>query len=82
MLGFLGFLVPKVHWGRKNMRKRFQKFGNAFDNLAKGVTEATLSNLLPSKQAVLNLATRWRSSTPDSCKTLLVLTWTKAFRSF
>ena len=78
----LDFLVPKVHWGKKNMWKKFQKFGKAFDNLAKGVTEATLSNLLPSKQAVLNLATRWRSSTPDSCKTLLVLTWTKAFRSF
>ena len=72
MLGFLGFLVPKVHWGRKIMWKKFQKFGNAFDNLAKGVTEATHSNLLHSEQAVSNSATRWRSSTPDSCKTLLL----------
>ena len=27
--------------------------------------------------SVSNLATRWRSSTPNSCKTLLVSTWTK-----
>ena len=72
MLAFLAFLVPKVHWGQKNIWKKFQKFGNAFDNLAKGVTEPTLSNLLHSEQAVSNPATRWRSSTPDSCKTLLL----------
>ena len=63
MLELLELLVPKVHWGLKNMWKKFQKFGKAFDDLAKGVIELTLSNLLPSEQAVSNPATRWRSST-------------------
>ena len=46
MLEILELLVPKVHWGKKNMWKKFQKFGKAFDDLAKGVIEPTLSNLL------------------------------------
>ena len=32
MLDFLDFLVPKVHWGQKNMWKKFQKFLKKIDD--------------------------------------------------
>ena len=40
----------------------------------------SLSNLPLVDQALLNLATRWRSSTPDYCKILLIWPWTKVLK--
>ena len=40
----------------------------------------SLSNLPLVDQALLNLATRWRSSTPDYCKILLISPWTKVLK--
>ena len=34
-MAFLAFLVLKVHLGLKNMWKKWQKFGKAFDDLAR-----------------------------------------------
>ena len=35
VLGFLGFLFPKVHRGFRNIWKKFQKFSETFDDLAR-----------------------------------------------
>ena len=40
----------------------------------------TLSNPLLVDQALLNLTTRWRFSTPNYCKILLISPWTKVFK--
>ena len=40
----------------------------------------SLSNLLLVDQALLNLNTRWRSSSPDYCKILLISPWTKVLK--
>ena len=40
----------------------------------------TLSNPLLVDQALLNLTTRWRSSTPDICMILLISPWTKVVK--
>ena len=40
----------------------------------------SLSNLPLVDQALLNLTTRWRSSTPDYCEILLIWPWTKVLK--
>ena len=40
----------------------------------------SLSNLPLVDSALLNLTTRWRSSTPDYCKILLISPWTKVLK--
>ena len=40
----------------------------------------SLSNLPLVDQALLNLNTRWRSSSPDYCKILLISPWTKVLK--
>ena len=77
MLDFWAFLVPKMHWGLKNMWKKFWEFAKKIEDLRRNFVQPTLSNLLLSAQVFLNLATRWRSLTFDSCKTLLISSWTK-----
>ena len=80
VVGFLGFLVPKVHWGVKKMRKEKFLKGKPSWPFPFNICEPILSNLLPLAQLFLNLATRWRPSTTESCKTLLILTWTKVLK--
>ena len=58
MLDFLAFLVPKVHWGLNNMWKKFWEFAKKIGDLRRNFVWPTLSNLLLSAQAFLNLATR------------------------
>ena len=77
MLEFLELLVPKVHWGLKNMWKKFWEFAKKIEDLRRNFVQPTLSNLLLSAQVFLNLATRWQSLISDSCKTLLISSWTK-----
>ena len=72
----MDFLVPKVHWDLKSMCKKFQKFVKNFIS----PLFHSLSNLLLVDQALLNLTTRWRSSTPDYCKILLIWPWTKVLK--
>ena len=43
VLGFLFFLVPKVHWGLKSMWKKFQKFAKKIDDLPRNFLQPTLS---------------------------------------
>ena len=54
--------------------------GSQFDHFPLKFCEHTLSNLLPPAQAFSNPATRWRSSMPDPCKTMLIQTWTKVLK--
>ena len=72
----MDFLVPKVHWDLKSMWKKFQKFVKNFIS----PLFHSLSNLLLVDQALLNLNTRWRSSSPDYCKILLISPWTKVLK--
>ena len=82
MLDFLAFLVPKVHWGLKNMWKNFWEFAKKIGDLRRNFVRPTLSNLLLSAQACFNFATRWRSLILQSCNPLLISTWTKVFKVF
>ena len=66
LAGFLGFLVPKVPWGLKKMRKKKFLKGKPIWPFAFNICEPTLSNLLPLASFFLNSATRWRCQTPDS----------------
>ena len=77
VLEILELLVPKVHWGQKNMwKKKFFK-EKAIWRFLKKLCAAYSFKSASCNHSVTNLATRWRSTTPYSCKTLLVLTWTK-----
>ena len=64
MLVFLVFFVPKVHWGLKNMWKKFWEFAKKIGDLRRNFVRPTISNLLLSAQGFLNLASRWQPSTP------------------
>ena len=46
VLDFLAFLVPKVHWGLKNMWKKFWEFAKKIGDLRRNFVWPTLSNLL------------------------------------
>ena len=80
MLDFLAFLVPNVHWGLKNMWKKFWEFAKKIDDLRRNFVQPTLSNLLTPTQAISNPATRWQSSSLDSRKTLLISTLTRFYK--
>ena len=83
-MDFLDLLVPKVHWDLKSTWRKFHKF--ARKKLA--ICEETLcsplfhslSNLLLVDQALLNLNTSWRFSSPNYCKILLISPWTKVLK--
>ena len=51
MLELLELLVPKVHWGLKNMWKKFQKFLKKFDDFLRNFVQPPLSNLPPATTA-------------------------------
>ena len=75
--GFFGFFGSKCALGSQKHVEEVSEVSQGFWQFPKAITEPTLSNLPPTTKAVSNPATRWRSSTPNSCKTLLVSTWTK-----
>ena len=80
MWAFWAFLVLKVHSGLNKMRKKKFFKGKPIWPFPFEICEPNLSNLLPLAQAFSNPATRWRSSMPDPCKTLLISTWTKVLK--
>ena len=77
VVGFLGFLVSKVPWGLKKMRKKKFLKGKPIWPFPFNICEPTLSNLLTPTQLFSNPATRWRPSTTELCKTLMISSWTK-----
>ena len=79
-LGNLGFLVPEVHWGLKNMWKKCREFAKKIGNSRRNFVRPTLSNLLPPTQSFSNPSTRWRRSTTELCKTLMISSWTKVLK--
>ena len=83
VMDFLVPKVPKMPWDLESMWKKFHKFlkkiGNFWRNFVSPLFHS-LSNLLLVDQALLNLTTRWRSSTPDYCKILLIWPWTKVLK--
>ena len=80
LAGFLGFLVPKVPWGLKKMRKKKFLKGKPIWPFPFNIYEPNLSNLLPLASLFSNPATRWRPSTTEICKTLLISIWTKVLK--
>ena len=76
-VGNFGTFGPKSALGSKNMwTKKFFK-EKAIWRFLKKLCAAYSFKSASCNHSVTNLATRWRSTTPYSCKTLLVLTWTK-----
>ena len=79
--GFLGFLVSKVHWGVNKMRKKKFFKGKPIWAFPFALKEAYSFKSASSARLFLNSATRWRSSTPESCNTLLISTQTKVLKT-
>ena len=73
---------PKGALGSKKHVEEVSEVCRGFWRFAEAITEHTHSNLLPGTTLFSNSATRWRFSTPDSFKTLLVSTWTKVLEVF
>ena len=80
VLELLELLVPKVHLGVKNMRKKKFFKGKPIWPFPFALNEAYSFNLLPPARLFSYLATRWRSSTNVSCATLLVSPLTKVLK--
>ena len=72
VLVVLVFLVPKVHWGVKKMKKKKFLKGKPIWPFPFNFCEPTLSDLLSQNQTFSNPATRWRCPAPDSCNSLLI----------
>ena len=79
-MGFLGLFGPKGALGSQKNVEEVAEVSEEIWRFLKKFREATLSNLLPPAQALFNPATRWRSSIPDPCKTLLISTWTRVLK--
>ena len=79
-MGFLGFFGPKGALGSQKHVEEVAEVSEEIWLLLKKFCEPALSNLLPPARLFSNLATRWRPSTTDPCKTLLISTWTKVLK--
>ena len=77
MLEFLELLVPKGAWGSQKHVEEVAEVSEEICRFLKKFCDPTLSNLLPPAQLFSNPATRWRLSTTESCKNLLISIWTK-----
>ena len=77
VLVVLVFFIPKVSkgWREKNIST-----GSQFGHFPLKLCKPTFSNLLPPAEAFSKSATRWRSSMPDPCKTVLLSTWTQVLK--
>ena len=73
-MGFLGLFGPKGALGSQKLVEEVLEFAKKIDDLQRNFVQPTLSNLLLAAQVFSNLATRWRSSTPDLYKILLIST--------
>ena len=65
MRDFWDSLVSKVHWGLKNMWKKFWKFAKKIYDLQRNFVQPILSNLPSRAQAFSDPTTRWQPSTSD-----------------
>ena len=71
-MDFLDFFGSKGALGSQKYVEEVSEVSEEIWQFLKKVCETTLSNMLPLARAFSNLATRWRSSTADPCKTLLI----------
>ena len=71
---------PKGALGSQKHVEEVTEVSEEIWRFLKKFCEPTLSNLLPPARLFSNPATRWRPSTTESCKTLLILTWTKVLK--
>ena len=79
-VGQFGLFCPKGVLGSQKHVEGILGVCEENCRFAKKFCEPTLSNLLLPAQAFCNLATRWRSSMPDPCNTMLIQTWRKGLK--
>ena len=78
--GQFGHFGPKGALGSQNNVEEVAEVSEEIWRFLKKFREPTLSNLFHPARLFLNPATRWRPSTTESCKTLLISTWTKVLK--
>ena len=76
-VGLLGPFGPKGALGSQKHVEEVSEVSEKIWRFLKKICAASSFKSASCNHIVLNPATRWRSSTPNSCKTLLVSTWTK-----
>ena len=76
-MGFLGLFGPRGALGCQKNVEDVAEVSEEIWQFLKKFCEPTLSNLLPPARLFTNPATRWQPLTTDSCKTLLISSWTK-----
>ena len=76
-MDFLDFLVPKVHWGLKNMWKKFRKFLKKFDDFLRNFVRLLFQICFLWSKRFQILPLDGGPQHLNHCKTLLVSTWTK-----